>query len=168
MASPADGIRRSLRIAHTAAEALNFLPCLYLTLNYELMKEPRYCDDPSHWTLYTVGDATYDNPCDMYHAMRQASHPVLLLLNIASLGGAIGVLTKCFWADHCILEQYLYASSAGLLGAVVVATGCLRLYRAASSFELWIEAQPPAVRASHRQQSERMLAWEHKFYALFV
>jgi len=172
--SPADQISKHWRLVHTVLETVNLLPALYLTLSFALLGHPKHCEDPDYWGMYTITDpethvrTKYDNPCDLYEELEMAGHWLLLVCNIIALGGACGVLTKRFWANHFILDQYLYANVVGLVGAVVSFVGCLELYHAASSYDAWLSSQGEQVRESHEREHETMLYFISFFYKFSI
>ena len=144
--SPADLLHRGFRMLHTGAEAVNLLPSLYMAWKWLLMSKPQHCDDDppyAGWDKYTIRGVSYATPCDIFSAVVLAAHPFHLVVNVIVLGGAIGALTKCFWADDYVLKQYAVASGVGVLGSGVACLGCLRLYREMADYEAFIEAQPP-------------------------
>ena len=169
--SPADRLPKKGRAAHTTLEAINLAPSLYLAVTWLVSPRPAHCDEPSYWSGYTTHGVTYANPCDMYSALSLAAHPLHLVANVAALGGAIGVLTKCFWADDFVLKQYVAASGVGLLGSLLACTGCLRLYWDVKSYEDFIEAQPPDSEwhnAAHTAQSEHLKGYMQFFLLFFL
>ena len=171
--SPAEWIPRGFRVAHTATEAVNLVPILYLAWKWLLTHEPRHCGEEPRWAgwdEYTIRGVTYANPCDIYGALVLAAHPLHLIVSAAALVGAAGVLTKRFWANDFVLKQYAAASGCGVVGSVVACVGCMGLYNAVGDYEYFIEAQPatskwrtdPHVLA----QSEQLQAYM-TYFALF-
>ena len=172
--SPADLLHRGFRILHTATETVNVLPSLYMAWKWLLMSKPRHCDDEppwSGWDEYTINDVRYATPCDIFSAVVFAAHPFHLVVNVIVLGGAIGALTKCFWADDYVLKQYVAASGVGVLGSGVACLGCLRLYRDMDGYEAFIVDQPPTSKwrtAPNIQQQSKQLEFFMSAFLTFL
>ena len=171
--SPADWIHHGFRVAHTATEAANFVPILYLAWKWLLTHKPQHCDEEQPWMgwdEYTIRGVTYANPCDIYNALVLAAHPLHMIVSAAALVGAFGVLTKCFWANDFVLKQYAVASGCGVVGSIVACVGCMGLYNAMGDYEYFIEAQPETskwrIDASVREQSEQLKTYM-TYFALF-
>ena len=88
--------------------------------------------------------------------------------NICVVFGTVTVLTKQFWANHFIMEMYLYSNVTGVVVSVVSFMGCVEVYLAEASYEEWLEAQPPEMQDKHRADQQSILHFINVFYWLSV
>ena len=175
-------------------EALNFVPCLYLTLSYAMMRRSPQCGGEAYDALFGADGVHYASPCDVYAftarcapsragacradkywLLASASRlraseriPHVQAANIVSLSGAIGILTEVFLGGRIHLQQYLWCCVVGLVAVWVVLSACWQLYAAAKSYESWIESRSSSDQDRLRAESEHMVFLSEEFLVLFL